>query len=48
MSQYLLANRACLDDTVVFAGTLTSPAGNMTDGYFVRKRELSLSESPAN
>lgn len=29
-----------LDDTVVFAGTVTSPVGNMTDGYFVRKRDV--------
>lgn len=31
-----------LDDTVVFAGTVTSLVGNMTDGYFVRKRDLTF------
>lgn len=30
----------CIDDTVVFAGTVTSSVGNMTDGYFVRKRDV--------
>lgn len=34
-----------LDDTVVFAGTITSPVGNMTDGYFVRKIDIPFPRS---
>lgn len=34
----LVANMPSEEDKVVYAGTETSPTGNMTDGYFVRTR----------
>lgn len=34
----LVANTPSAEDKVVYAGTETSPTGNMTDGYFVCTR----------